>query len=413
MKKIPLVVCGLLAMLGTSALQAQTKQKLSLDKSFIDNQLKESGEQIRVLAALTPEDAFPKTFEKNQPKFSNSTWWCSGFYPGTLLLLSEANKDQELQDLAVAKLKHLEKEQYNKGTHDLGFMLFCSFGNALRLTGDSAKYEPILATGAESLASRFNPKVNLIKSWNHGTWKYPVIIDNMMNLEFLMQMSKITGNPKYSEMAIKHADKTIKHHFRKDYSSYHVVDYNPETGEVNEKKTHQGAFDESAWARGQAWALYGYTMMYRETKKKEYLNQARNIAKFILNSPNLPEDLVPYWDFDKDKIPTDDKMYPNKDLRDVSAGALYASALLELSLYTKGNESAEYLKKAETLLKNLSSPTYFAKKGENGGFLLLHSVGALPLNSEVDVPLTYADYYYVEALLRYQRMLNGETVIKE
>ena len=234
-----------------------------------------------------------------------------------------------------------------------------------------------------------------------------------MNLEFLTQVSKITGDKKYYDIAVTHAETTLKNHFRKDYSSYHVIDYDKNTGKAIGKKTHQGAFDESAWSRGQGWALYGYTMMYRETKKKEFLKQAQQIAKYILDNPNLPSDLIPYWDFDKDKIAASDKMYPNKDLRDVSAAALYASALLELSQYTKGNESANYFDKAETIIKNLSQAPYLAPYGQNGGYILQHSVGALPLNSEVDVPLTYADYYYVEALVRYKRLLDGEPMIKE
>lgn len=385
---------------------------LKLSSKFVDDQLKASAEQYQNLVSVVPEHKFPKTFEAGKQEFSNSGWWCSGFYPGTLLYLGEATSDPELKQAGLDKLKDLEKEQFNKGTHDLGFMLFCSFGNALRLTGDSSKYQPILKNGAESLSSRFNPTTKTIRSWDHNVWKFPVIIDNMMNLEFLMQMAKTTGNKKYSDIAITHANTTIKNHFRKDNSSYHVIDYDPQTGAVLAKQTAQGAADESAWARGQAWGLYGYTMMYRETKDKAYLDQAKKIADYMLKSPNLPQDLVPYWDFDKDKIPADDKTYSRRSLRDASAAAITASALIELSQYTKGKESTMYLRKAEGMLKSLSSSAYFAKKGTNGGYLLEHSVGALPLDSEVDVPLTYADYYYVEALVRYQRLLDGGPAIK-
>ncbi|WP_312746570.1 glycoside hydrolase family 88 protein [Sphingobacterium multivorum] len=403
----------LLAVLGTSTVvQAQTA-KPNLSKEFIQQQLDAAAKQIKVLANETPAEKFPKTFENGKEVFSSSSWWCSGFYPGTLLYLYEGTKDEGLLKKATEKLTYLEKEKNNKGTHDLGFMLFCSFGNALRLTGDTQKYEPILSTGANSLASRYSPVTKTIRSWDHGTWQYPVIIDNMMNLEFLTQVSKMTGDKKFYDIAVAHAETTLKNHFRKDYSSYHVIDYDKKTGKAIGKKTHQGAFDESAWSRGQGWALYGYTMMYRETKKKEFLKQAQQIAKYILSNPNMPADLVPYWDFDKDKIAQSDKMYPNKDLRDVSAAALYASALLELSQYTKGSEAVNYFNKAEIILKNLSKAPYFAPYGQNGGYILQHSVGALPLNSEIDVPLTYADYYYVEALVRYQRLLSGEPMIKE
>jgi rhamnogalacturonyl hydrolase YesR len=403
----------LLAILGTSTVvQAQTA-KPNLSKAFIQRQLDAAAKQIKVLANETPTEKFPKTFENGKEVFSSSSWWCSGFYPGTLLYLYEGTKDEGLLKKATEKLTYLEKEKNNKGTHDLGFMLFCSFGNALRLTGDTQKYGPVLSTGANSLASRYSPITKTIRSWDHGSWQYPVIIDNMMNLEFLTQLSKLTGDKKFYDIAVSHAETTLKNHFRKDYSSYHVIDYDKNTGKAIGKKTHQGAFDESAWSRGQGWALYGYTMMYRETKKKEFLKQAQQIAKYILSNPNLPADLVPYWDFDKDKIAQSDKMYPNKDLRDVSAAALYASALLELSQYTKGSEALNYFEKAETILKNLSKAPYLASYGQNGGYILQHSVGALPLNSEIDVPLTYADYYYVEALVRYQRLLAGEPMIKE
>ncbi len=376
----------LLAVLGTSAVvQAQTA-KPNLSKEFIQQQLDAAAKQIKVLANETPTEKFPKTFENGKEVFSSSSWWCSGFYPGTLLYLYEGTKDEGLLKKATEKLTYLEKEKDNKGTHDLGFMLFCSFGNALRLTGDTQKYEPVLRTGANSLASRYSPMTKTIRSWDHGSWQYPVIIDNMMNLEFLTQVSKMTGDKKFYDIAVSHAETTLKNHFRKDYSSYHVIDYDKNTGKAIGKKTHQGAFDESAWSRGQGWALYGYTMMYRETKKKEFLKQAQQIAKYILSNPNLPADLVPYWDFDKDKIAKSDKMYSNKDLRDVSAAALYASALLELSQYTKGSESVKYFDKAETLLKNLSKSPYLAPYGQNGGYILQHSVGALPLNSEIDVP---------------------------
>jgi rhamnogalacturonyl hydrolase YesR len=403
----------LLAILGTSTVvQAQTA-KPNLSKAFIQRQLDAAAKQIKVLANETPTEKFPKTFENGKEVFSSSSWWCSGFYPGTLLYLYEGTKDEGLLKKATEKLTYLEKEKNNKGTHDLGFMLFCSFGNALRLTGDTQKYGPVLSTGANSLASRYSPITKTIRSWDHGSWQYPVIIDNIMNLEFLTQVSKLTGDKKFYDIAVSHAETTLKNHFRKDYSSYHVIDYDKNTGKAIGKKTHQGAFDESAWSRGQGWALYGYTMMYRETKKKEFLKQAQQIAKYILSNPNLPADLVPYWDFDKDKIAQSDKMYPNKDLRDVSAAALYASALLELSQYTKGSEALNYFEKAETILKNLSKAPYLASYGQNGGYILQHSVGALPLNSEIDVPLTYADYYYVEALVRYQRLLAGEPMIKE
>ncbi|MFZ4260938.1 glycoside hydrolase family 88 protein [Sphingobacterium sp. HJSM2_6] len=401
-----------LFLFNPQGLRAQSKQVFQMDEKFIDQQLGLAANQLRILASSTPLGKFPQTFEQGKLRFSNSSWWCSGFFPGSLLLVSEGTKDESLKELALRKLPDLEGEQFNKGTHDLGFMLFCSFGNALRLSNDTAAYLPILRNGAESLSSRYNAKTKTIRSWDHGSWKFAVIIDNMMNLEFLTQLSKITGDPTYKDIAISHANATIKHHFRKDNSTYHVIDYNPLDGTVLSKKTHQGAFDESSWARGQAWGLYGFTMLYRETGLKSYLKQAQKIADFVLSHPNMPKDLIPYWDFDFDKISTASKIYAKRELRDASAAAIMASALLELAQYSKGKSAKRYFTSAESMLKTLSGSTYFAKEGELGGFILKHSVGALPLQGEIDVPLTYADYYYVESLLRYQRLLRGESIIK-
>jgi uncharacterized protein YyaL (SSP411 family) len=217
----------------------------------------------------------------------------------------------------------------------------------------------------------------------------------MMNIEMLEWASRNGGDKKFAFIAETHANTTIKNHFRPDYSSYHVLDYNLDTGEVRKKVTAQGAADTSAWSRGQSWALYGYTMMYRFTKDPAYLKQAQGIAKFILDHPNLPKDKIPYWDFDAPEIPN--------TLRDVSSASINASAFLELGQYTSGREKQEYIKVAKTILESLSSSKYRAKLGANGGFLLLHSVGSIPHKSEIDAPLTYADYYFLEALLRYQK----------
>ena len=411
---IKLLKCAVvLGILSSCTAQQKVATKLNLNSEFVDTELTSAAKQIKYLESQIKESDIPTTF--NNGKYVNwgSGWWCSGFYPGTALYLYEATKDAELLDIAKTKLKYLEKEKNNKGTHDLGFMLFCSFGNALRLTGDSTAYKDILITGAESLATRFKESTHTIRSWDHGPWTYPVIIDNMMNLEFLTQASKISGNPKYSTIAKTHANTTIKNHFRDDYSSYHVVDYNPKDGSVISKKTAQGAFDESAWSRGQSWALYGYTMMYREVKDPAYLEQARKIANFYLNHPNLPEDLIPYWDMDQNKLTADSKYYNQKDLKDVSTASVMASALIELAQYTKGAESQNYLNKAELMLKSLASKPYKADYKEAGGYILKHSVGSIPHKTEVDVPLTYADYYFVEALVRYKRLLTGQKVIQQ
>ncbi|MDO9551210.1 MULTISPECIES: glycoside hydrolase family 88 protein [Rhodonellum] len=342
-----------------------------------------------------PENRFPKTYHADQDKLetSNSGWWCSGFYPGSLLYMYEQNKDVELLVEANRIMKVLEKEKFNTTTHDLGFMMFCSFGNALEIAPDES-YKDVLIQSAKSLSSRFDEKVGVIKSWDSKEGDYLVIIDNMMNLELLFWASQETGDPTYRDIAIKHADNTIKNHFREDYSTYHVVNYNPKTGGVNKKHTAQGYADESAWARGQAWGLYGYIVMYRFTKDEKYLDLANNIANLILDHPNLPEDKIPYWDFDAPNIPD--------ALRDSSAGAIIASALFELATYVDKSASKKYFHNAEIMLESLVSAPYLADPKTNGGFILNHGVGHIPENTEVDTPLTYGDYYFLEAIKRYK-----------
>ena len=366
---------------------------------LIKNRLDSSLEQYLLMAEALKDQPgrLPRTFNaEGELITSNSGWWCSGFFPGALWYLYEYNPSNALIDYARNYTARIENEKHNKGTHDLGFMLYCSFGNGYRITGDTA-YRNIMLTGAESLASRFNPTIGCIQSWEaNRRWKFPVIVDNMMNLEFLFWASKELGDPKYRDICISHADATIKNHYRADYSSYHVVSYDPETGQPEVKNTAQGHSDESAWARGQAWGFYGFVVMYRETKDKKYLEQAKHIAGFILNHPNFPADKIPYWDFNAPDIPN--------TIRDASAGAIIASALIELSGYVDAALAKTYLDVAETQIRTLSSPEYFAEKGTNGNFILKHSVGSLPGKSEVDVPLTYADYYYIEALLRFQAL---------
>ena len=276
-------------------------------------------------------------------------------------------------------------------------MLNCSFGNGNRLTGEE-KYNGVLMTGAKSLSSRFRPRIGCIQSWNSTKgWQYPVIIDNMMNLELLMWAFKNSGDSTFYNICVSHSDTTMKNHFRPDYSSYHVVSYDTTTGRVEIKQTAQGASDGSAWARGQSWGLYGYTVMYRETKLERYLNQATHIADFMINHPNMPQDKIPYWDFNAPGIP-DAK-------RDASAGAVMASALIELSGYVQPELGKKYLDIAEQQLRSLASPAYMARPGRNGNFVLMHSVGSIPGKFEVDVPLTYADYYFIEALMRYKKLI--------
>ncbi|MDF1574056.1 MAG: glycoside hydrolase family 88 protein [Bacteroidales bacterium] len=306
--------------------------------------------------------------------------------------------ESQWKEKALKYTAELEEQQFNGSNHDVGFRMFCSYGNALRLTGDTS-FIPVLEQSAKTLIGRFYENVGCIRSWdfNQENWQCPVIIDNMMNLELLFWASGQSGDPVYRDMAIRHALTTMENHFRPDNSSVHVVDYDTLTGAVRQKNTHQGYSDQSAWSRGQAWGLYGYTMTYRLTDHIEFLKQAERIAGFLLGHPRMPDDLVPYWDYDAPGIP--------EEPRDVSAAAIMASALYELCRYSE--KGAYYKEQADRIMESLGT-TYASKPGENYGFILGHSVGSKPAASEVDVPLNYADYYYLEALLRKKNLDKGE-----
>ena len=332
-------------------------------------------------------------------RIAGITDWTTGFFPGSLWYGYELTGDEHLAEEAKRFTLALDSIRNITNTHDLGFMLYCSYGNAFRLTGDKT-YLPALADGAKHLAARFNPKVGVIRSWDFAWWHYPVIIDNMMNLEYLYWGAKTFNMPNYATIANTHATTTMKNHYRKDFSSYHVVDYDEATGKILKKATHQGLTDESAWARGQAWGLYGYTMCYKNSKNPAFLTQAENIAKFIMNHPSLQKDKIPAWDLDVHNA--DDLDTDGAAPRDASAAAVIASALLDLSTQVKDGQ--KYFNYAEDILKTLSSDAYLAKPGENQYFILKHSVGAFLYNSEIDTPLDYADYYYLEALNRYKKI---------
>jgi len=350
--------------------------------------------QLKVLVDHIPPEKVPRSYpdEDGGYRMVGINDWTCGFPAGSFWYMYELTGDVFWKEVALENTLKLEGVQYRTTTHDLGFMVFCSYGNAYRLIGNE-EYKDVILQASESLLTRFNPTVGCLKSWDHGDWQFPVIIDNMMNLEMLFWASEVSGDPKFKEAAISHADVTLENHFRDDWSSYHVVDYDTITGEPIAKVTHQGLSDESAWGRGQAWGFYGYTMTYRETTDKKYLNVAENIAGFILE--NLPEDGVSYWDYNDPEIPETN--------RDASAAAITASALFELSVLA--DDGQKYLDTANKILESLTSEKYRATDGTNGGFILKHSVGHMPKSSEVDVAINYADYYYLEALKRQQEFL--------
>lgn len=330
------------------------------------------------------------TLKTNTIKKVPSRDWTSGFFAGNLWQLYRLTGNEAYKNQAEKWTPFSKKESVNSNSHDVGFKVFCSFGEALKVE-NKPEYAAVIIKGAETLCTRFNARVGAIRSWdfNKEIWDYPVIIDNMMNLELLFEASKLSGNKKYQEIAIQHANTTLKNQFRPDNSCYHVIDYDPASGTVRKKTTLQGYNDDSVWARGQAWAVYGFTMSYRYTKDPAYLKQAEATAKFFINNKNLPEDGIPYWDFKDPAIPD--------SARDVSAATVMASALYELYGYTKDKS---YLTFADKVMTSLRSDKYILSDAVKAPFILDHSTGNWPKKDEIDEPIIYADYYFLEALLR-------------
>ena len=395
--KLKQLVFLFIAFLNINAIViAQNSSRNEIMKKLISENYALAESQYTLMMKSVPTDRLPQSFDanKNQLISREITWWCTGFYPGSLLYIYEQTKNEVIKNEAMRALKVIEPNQFYTGNHDLGFMMYCSYGNAYRLFKDE-HYKQIIFNSAASLATRYRPTMKSIQSWNKNQYfNCPVIIDNMMNLEMMNWVSQNGGDAKYQQIAVTHANTSMKEFYRPDYSSFHVVDFDEKTGKVLRKTTHQGAANTSAWSRGQAWGLYGYITMYRATKNLVYLNHAKKIAAFYLNHSNLPEDKVPYWDFDAGQQPI--------AKRDASAAAITASALMELAQFTTGAEKEKYINDGVKMIQSLSSDNYRSKPGENGGFLIKHCVGALTLNSEIDVPLIYADYYFLEALKRYK-----------
>ncbi|GAA3619269.1 glycoside hydrolase family 88 protein [Flavivirga jejuensis] len=370
---------------------------LLIEKAF--NQLQYAS-AVKKFDYISKEKIFPRSTDKTgKLRLVDKKDWTSGFFPGVLWLMYDLTKENNWKGKAIEYTQVLESEKFNASNHDIGFKMMSSFGLGYKITNNK-NYREILIRSAKTLVTRFNENVGSIRSWDHNKdkWEFPVIIDNLMNLELLFWAWKETGDSVFYNIAVKHAKTTKKNHFRNDFSTYHVVGYNSDSGKVVSKNTYQGYADESCWARGQAWALYGYTMIYRETQNPEFLKQAENIANYIINIASLPKDYIPLWDFSLLDI--------EKEPRDTSAAAIIASALFELSTFTEYNKTI-YLQVANRIMESLSSNQYFNTLGENNGFLLKHATGHKPMNSEIDVPLIYADYYYLEALSRKIKIKNN------
>ena len=336
--------------------------------------------------------SIPRSYDPKTKKVFKvaSKDWTSGFYPGNLWQLYKLTGKTAFKSKAMESTDYIEQEKYNDGTHDMGFKMYCSFGEGFEVTKND-HYKSVLIQSATTLSTRFNKKVGSIRSWdfNKDIWEYPVIIDNMMNLELLFEATKISGDSTFHKIAVQHANTTLKNHFREDDSSFHVVVYDTVTGRVKDKVTHQGFNDNSSWARGQAWGIYGFTMCYRYTGNLVYLELARKSAEFYLKHSNLPEDGIPFWDFNDPSIPN--------TIKDVSAATIVASALVELGNFT--NEKA-YLEYSKKVLKTLKSEAYLLPSEIEAPFILKHSTGNWPKNDEIDVSINYADYYFLELMLR-------------
>ena len=408
----------LLAALLITGMSVQCTDKRDIIEENIENAKAQLDYLIKASEA-NDTLRIPSTFRNGEIDFVPTDDWVSGFFAGTLWYMYELTGEEYYAEQAQKHTEILHDIQFLKWHHDVGFMVYDSYGNGLRLKNIEG-YDTVLVNTAKSLATRFRPKAGIIQSGNvdrgwqsERGWKCPVIIDNMMNLELFFKVSEMTGDPVYKEIAMSHADKTLANHYRDDFSTYHVVDYDDETGEIRRKCTAQGIADESRWARGQAWSIYGFTVAYRFTGEERYLQRAEDVANYLLvEEDNMPEDLVPYWDYDVKEFGKgmgEDYLAKYGEIRDVSSAAIVASALYELHWMTKDDF---YKQKADKMIESLSTPAYRAKVGENGGFILMHSVGSIPHGGNIDVPLNYADYYFLEALIRKGRIEKGENPVR-
>ena len=410
MKHFLLISAFIISLVSCTATPSKQSQFI---QENIDYAVSQIGNEIEVIEA---SDKFlnPVTL-----KADGSTYYCgyadwrSGFFPGSIWYLYELTGDEKYAQLGHKYSKAIEEAKNLTRHHDVGFMIYSSFGNGLRLTGNK-EYEDVIVQAAKSLSTRFRPNAGVLQSWDvdrgwqsERGWECPVIIDNMMNLELLFEASKLSGDNTYRDIAIAHADRTLKEQFREDGSCYHVIDYSIEDGSVRNRQTAQGYAHESAWSRGQAWAIYGFMVAFRETGDTKYLDIAIKAFDFMRNHKNMPEDFIPYWDMDAPDMPEDDKYYEYRHKRDASAASCIASALYQISSMPVDNAS-QYKEYADNIMVSLASPQYRAELGTNGNFLLMHSVGSIPHNNEIDVPLNYADYYFLEALKMKRSISNAE-----
>lgn len=381
------------------------KQEENSVDAALDYCIAQANKTLKTLPADSAQIPRSIANGKTDWRFVSYRDWTCGFWPGILWYAYEYNHNNAIKESAQRYSRALFPLVDSAAIdHDLGFQVFTSIGNGYRLTHDTL-YRTILLRAADTLSKLFNPKVGTILSWPREVpgvdWplRHNTIMDNMINLELLFWAAKNGGNKGLYDIAVKHAETTMQNHFRPDYTSYHVVVYDTATGKKIKGITHQGFSDSSMWARGQSWAIYGFTMVYRETKDPRFLDFAQKVTDVYLK--DLPEDLIPYWDFNAPDIPNAP--------RDASAAAVTASALLELStLVTDTAKGKIYREKAEKMLQSLSSAAYQSRQVNNA--FLLHSTGHKPNGGEIDASIIYADYYYIEALLRLKRLQEGKNI---
>ena len=400
--KIKTLLCGI-GIMALSSCAGEKAEKLDVDKALaycdvqVHRALAELGKNGEADYSMQPRNILSGEKFWNCRKVAKEEW-TGGFWPGVLWYDYEATQNDTIRVLAEKYTESLKLfSEIPAYDHDLGFLVFCSYGNGYRLTHNPTYRDVIIAT-ADSLATLYNPKVGTILSWPRNIEMlggHNTIMDNMINLEMLFWAARNGGDRRLFDVAVSHADKTMENQFRPDYTSYHVAVYDTLTGNCIKKCTHQGYADESMWARGQAWAIYGYTVVFRETGDPKYLEFAEKLVDVYLK--NLPEDYVPYWDFNAPDIPNAP--------RDASAACVVASALLEMSGFYGNGQGEKYKEAAEKMLCSLSSDKY-QSRDTNVAFLL-HSTVHWPAKSEIDASIIYADYYYIEALLRLKRINEG------
>lgn len=349
---------------------------------------------LRSAESVSDSTCFPSFGKEGHWKTKSSENWVSGFYGGCLWQAFAFSGDPQFERLARKWTDGIEREKYNRETHDLGFRFMCTFGNGFRMSSDTAFADYCRAvrdTAALTLSQRFHPESGVLSSdWDkepiEGT--IPCVIDIMMNLEILFEAALSTGDSRFYEIAVSHADATWRDFVREDGGTYHVVRYDVSDGSVRDRGQLQGDTKESTWSRGHAWLVYGMVVAYRYTKDERYLEYAEKAADYFIS--HLNEDGVAAWDFQSDDSQPD-----------ASASAVVASALYEMLNYIpKGEQRRHYAAEADRMLAALCSPAYFI--GADTDCLLDHSVQYYHFGYNVDKPAIFADYYFLEALNRYK-----------